>query len=163
MKGRNIIVIGASAGGLQALQKVVAALPADLQSSLFVVVHSSPDAPGLLPEILSRAGPVQAAHAAPEEAIQQGRIYVSPPNYHLLVHRGAVTLWFGPKINRFRPAIDPLFRSAAEAYGPQVVGVLLSGGLGDGTAGLLAIQRMGGLVVVQSPEDAIAPALPGAA
>lgn len=163
MARRDIIVIGASAGALEALKKIVPELPAGLSAALFLVIHTTPDSPGLVPEILSRAGALPAAHARPEEPLHNGRIYVAPPNYHLLVGRDGVKLWFGPKINRFRPAIDPLFRSAAQAYGPCVVGVLLSGGPGDGVAGLLAIQRAGGLAVVQDPQDAVVPALPSAA
>jgi two-component system chemotaxis response regulator CheB len=164
MARRDIIVLGASAGGLEALKNIVAELPADLPASLFVVVHSSPNGPGLLPQILNHVGTLPAAHPQPEEPIQPGRVYVAPPDYHLLVGPNRVRIWYGPKINRFRPAIDPLFRSAAEACGPRVVGVLLSGGgSGDGITGLMAIQRAGGLVIVQSPQDAAVPALPSAA
>jgi len=160
MANRDIIVIGASMGGVEALTKLAKQLPAGLPAALFIVQHISPDATSMLPDILNRAGPLPAKAAEDGETIRHGRIYVAPPNRHLLVKHDHVRLSSGPHENRTRPAIDPLFRSAAIAYGARVVGVVLTGLLDDGTAGLLAIKRCGGLAVVQSPEDALYPDMP---
>jgi two-component system chemotaxis response regulator CheB len=160
MSRHDIIVVGASVGGLEALRAVVADLPPDLPAALFVVWHIAPESPALLAEILQRAGPLPALHPHDGEAIHPGRIYVAPPDHHLLVDDGRVRLSRGPKENHFRPAIDPLFRSAARAYGPRVIGVVLSGALDDGTAGMEAIKARGGIAVVQDPREAINPAMP---
>ncbi len=160
MNTRNIIVIGASAGGFEALKKLVAGLPTDFSASIFVVWHMSPDVRGVLPQVLNRSKTVFAANAADGEAIEPNRIYVAPPDRHLLVERGIVRVKRGPKENRFRPAVDPLFRSAAYAYGTRVIGVVLSGALDDGTAGLWTIKQRGGLAVVQDPFDAEVPSMP---
>ena len=160
MAGHDVIVVGASAGGLEALREVVATLPPALPAAVCVVWHMSAESPGLLPEILERAGPLPAAHPEDGEPLQPGRIAVAPPDRHLLLEPGYVRLTRGPKENRFRPAIDPLFRSAAAAYGPRVIGVVLSGALDDGTAGMEAIKARGGLAVVQDPCDAIMPTMP---
>ncbi len=160
MAKRNIIVIGASAGGFEALKKLVAVLPSDLEASLFIVWHMSPDVRGVLPQVLNRAETLHAAHAVDSESIEPNRIYVAPPDHHLLVERGRVRVTRGPKENRFRPAVDPLFRSAAYAYGSQVIGVILSGALDDGTAGLWTIKHQGGLAIIQDPNDAEVPSMP---
>ena len=163
MPGKDIVVVGASSGGIEALQQIARGLPADFAGSLFVVLHTSPESPGFLPQILEAAGPLPATNAADGERIRPGRIYVAPPDHHLLLEPGRVRLTKGPKENRFRPAIDPLFRSAAQVYGPRVVGVVLSGNLDDGTAGLWAVKRLGGTAVVQDPEDALFPSMPRSA
>jgi two-component system chemotaxis response regulator CheB len=155
MPGHDVIVIGASAGGVEALVTLAGSLPADLPAAIFLVLHIPAQSPSLLPDILNRAGPLRASHPADGEAIQYKHIYVAPPNQHLLVEEGIVRLIRGPKENRHRPAIDPLFRSAARTYGTRVVGVILTGSLDDGTVGLLAIKRRGGVVVVQDPHDAL--------
>jgi two-component system, chemotaxis family, protein-glutamate methylesterase/glutaminase len=160
MPGKDIIVVGTSSGGIEALQQIARGLPRDFGGSLFVVLHTSPESPGFLPQILESAGPVPATNAADGERIRPGRIYVAPPDYHLLVEPGRVRVAKGPKENRFRPAIDPLFRSAAQTYGPRVVGVVLTGNLDDGAAGLWAVKRLGGTSVVQDPEDALFPSMP---
>ena len=160
MPGHDIVVVGASAGGVETLIKLIEKLPADLPASVFVVLHIPPQNPSLMPGILSRSGSLKAVHPRDGEAIQQGCIYVAPPDLHLLVEQEHVHLLRGPKENRHRPAIDPLFRSAAAAYGPRVVGVVLTGSLDDGTAGLLAIKRLGGVAIVQDPEDALYPSMP---
>jgi len=158
--GHDIIVVGASIGGLNALRSVVAGLPPDLPAAVCVVWHVAPDSPALLPDLLQHAGPLPALHPHDGEAIQPGRIYVAPPDQHLLLDGGRLRLSRGPKENRFRPAIDPLFRSAARAYGPRVIGVILSGALDDGTAGMAAVKACGGLTVIQDPQEAIDPAMP---
>ncbi|MGE5490141.1 MAG: chemotaxis protein CheB [Actinomycetota bacterium] len=160
MQGHDIIVLGASAGGLKALSVIFGRLPADLQASLFVVQHLSADHVSLLPAILSDVSALPAVHGVDGEDIRRGVIYVAPPDYHLLVNREHVRVVRGPRENRFRPAIDSLFRSAARSYGPRVVGVVLTGLLDDGTVGLQAIKRRGGVAVVQDPLDAEYPSMP---
>lgn len=155
MPGHDVIVVGASAGGVEALITLAGSLPADLPAALFLVLHIPAQSPSLLPDILNRAGPLRALHPDDGEAIQHGRIYIAPPDQHLLVEEGIVRVVHGPKENRHRPAVDPLFRSAARTYGTRVVGVILTGSLDDGTAGLLAIKRRGGVAVVQDPQDAL--------
>jgi two-component system chemotaxis response regulator CheB len=163
MAGRDIIVIGSSAGGLAACRAIVAALPADLSAALFVVQHVPASGPSLLPELLSQVGPLAARHPVDGEAIQPRRIYVAPPDQHLLIQRGHLHLVRGPKENSFRPAIDATFRSAALSYGARVIGVILTGMLDDGTAGLLAVKRHGGVAIVQDPREAPYPSMPESA
>ncbi|MBW0000281.1 MAG: chemotaxis protein CheB [Verrucomicrobia bacterium] len=161
MSGKDIIVIGTSTGGSEALQVVVSGLPADLRAALFIVLHISADGLGILPDTLARAGRLPASNAQNWEAIRPGRIYVAPPDHHLLLERsGHVRITRGPRENRFRPAVDPLFRSAAHAFGPRVAGVVLTGGLDDGTAGLWTIKDRGGTTIVQDPDAALAPSMP---
>jgi two-component system chemotaxis response regulator CheB len=160
MPNKDIVVIGASAGGMEALQKVVASLPAELPASVFVVWHLAPGAKSMLPSILSKAGPLPAGHPVDGDAIEPGRIYVAPNDHHMLVEKGYIRIARGPKENRFRPAIDPLFRSAAYVYGPRVIGVVLTGALDDGTAGLWTIKLRGGTAVVQEPSDALIRSMP---
>lgn len=160
MAEHDMIVIGASAGGVEALTTLVRQLPADFPGTLFVVLHVPAGSPSLLPDILSRAGPLKALHPRDGEPVEPGRIYVAPPDYHLLLEEDRVHLVHGPKENRHRPAIDPLFRSAAREYGQRVVGVILTGMLNDGTAGLLAVKRSGGLAVIQNPDEALYPDMP---
>lgn len=160
MSGHDIIVIGASAGGVEALQVLVRDLPSNLPAAIFVVVHIPAESRSLLPKILNRAGSLPASHPEDGTEIKCGHIYIASPDQHLLIEKGIVRIVRGPKENRHRPAVDPLFRSAALAYGPRVVGVVLTGGLDDGTAGLLAVKRQGGLAVVQDPQDALYPSMP---
>lgn len=163
MPGHDIIVIGASIGGLDALRALLPGLPRDLPAALFLVWHLAPDSHGVLPDLLQAVSPLPIANAQDGEAIRPGRIYVAPPDRHLVLEPGRVRLSRGPKENRFRPAVDPLFRSAAAAYGPRVVGVVLSGALDDGTAGLWAIKDRGGVALVQDPLDAVEPSMPHSA
>ncbi|HJQ33565.1 MAG TPA: chemotaxis protein CheB [Pyrinomonadaceae bacterium] len=160
MPGRDIIVVGTSAGGVEALRTLVGGLPKDFPGSVFVVMHTAPDSPGVLAQILDRWGPLPADNAHNHERIQPGRVYVAPPDRHLLLEPGRMRVTHGPRENRFRPAIDPLFRSAAQVYGPRAVGVILTGGLDDGTSGLWAIKRLGGTAVVQDPSEAFVPSMP---
>ena len=160
MAHQQIVVIGTSAGGIEALRTLVAALPADFGSPVCIVMHMAPQSPGVLHEILARSAKLPVSCASNLERLQPGHIYVSPPNVHLLVEPGTVRLSKGPRENRFRPAVDPLFRSAAQVYGPGAIGVILTGNLDDGTAGLDAIKRLGGKAVVQDPADAMFPSMP---
>ena len=159
----GIVVIGGSSGALEALRALVGGLPGDLDAALFVVVHTSPESPGVLDRILGKAGPLPAQYAVDGESIVPGRIYVAPADRHLLIGHGRVRLTRGPRENRFRPAVDPLFRTAAAAYGAAVLGVVLSGGQDDGAAGLGMIKSRGGIAMVQDPADAVAPGMPTAA
>jgi two-component system chemotaxis response regulator CheB len=160
---RDIVVVGTSAGGLDTLRTLVAGLPADLPASVLVVIHLPPQGPGLMPDILSRSGPLAVTQAQDNQALRRGHIYVAPPDFHMLVDDGHIRLAKGARENLHRPAIDPLFRSAALAFGPRVIGVVLTGALDDGTAGLSAVKRCGGTTVVQDPEDAAYPSMPRSA
>ena len=159
-KTRDIVVIGASAGGVPVLEQIVAGLPLDFPATVFVVLHIQPSSVSRLPAILSEAGSLPARHPTDGSPIRKGHIYVAPPDQHLLIKDGHIQLSPGPKEHRARPAINPLFRSAAHAYGPRVIGVLLSGVLDDGTAGLWEIKQRGGITVVQDPSDARFPDMP---
>src|SRR5881227_722813 len=141
MEKRNIIVIGASAGGFEALKQLVGDLPRDLDAAVFIVWHMSPDVTGILPYVLNKQKTLTAAHAVDREPITFNRIYIAPPDHHLLLDRGHVRVTRGPKENRFRPAVDPLFRSAAYVYNTRVIGIVLTGALDDGTAGLWTIKH----------------------
>lgn len=163
MAGHDIVVVGASAGGVEALAELFSRLPADVPASFFVVLHVPERGISVLPDILGRRGPLRAVHPADGAVIEPGRVYVAPPGHHLLVKRGRVRLVRGPRENGARPAVDPLFRTAAAAYGPRVVGVVLSGTLDDGTAGLLAVKARGGIAVVQDPEEAMYAGMPRSA
>jgi len=157
---RDMIAIGGSAGALEGLIAIVKRLSRQVPAALFVVLHTSPDSNGCLPEILERNGSLAARFPVPPEPIQHGVIYVAPPNQHLMVTDGHVVTVDGPKENGFRPAIDPLFRSLAKAYGSRTAGVILSGALDDGTFGLMAVKEAGGLAVVQHPYEALVPSMP---
>ncbi|WP_201392851.1 chemotaxis protein CheB [Ktedonobacter sp. SOSP1-52] len=163
MAGHDIIVIGASAGGVEALMHLVRDLPPTLPASLFIVLHISADGPSRLPDILSRSGLLPAVHPVDDAPIEYGKIYIAPPDNHMLLEEGRIHIVRGPKENRHRPAVDPLFRSAAHAYGRRVVGVVLTGGLDDGTSGLFTIKREGGIAVVQDPRDALYASMPQSA
>lgn len=157
---KNIIVIGGSAGALQALKTLVAALPSDLSVPVFVTVHVAAEFPSILAEILSSCGKLPARHPSSHEPIRPGVIYVAPPDYHMLVERDFVLLNRGPRENRHRPSIDVLFRSAARSYGSRTIGIVLSGELDDGSAGLMAIGMRGGVRIVQDPSEAMSPEMP---
>ncbi|MES2674494.1 MAG: chemotaxis protein CheB [Pseudomonadota bacterium] len=151
---KRCIVLGASAGGVEALKDVVAKLSAHFPAPVFIVLHVPPFAESSLPAVLSAAGPLKAIHPKDGEKIKNGIIYVAPPDHHLLIDKNTVAVKKGPKENRFRPSIDALFRSAAYNYGSEAIGVILSGALDDGTSGLWSIQRLGGVSIVQTPNQA---------
>jgi two-component system chemotaxis response regulator CheB len=157
---RDIVVIGGSAGAIEALTQLVVGLPSQLDAAIFVVVHTIPVGESRLPEILSRRGPMRATVASNGEPIVCDRIYVAPPDAHLLIEPGRVRISMGPKEGGHRPAIDPLFRTAAKTYASRVVGVILSGMMDDGSAGLREIRRHGGSAIVQDPNEAIFPQMP---
>jgi two-component system, chemotaxis family, protein-glutamate methylesterase/glutaminase len=169
LPGHDLIVIGGSAGAVEALSALAAGLPPDLPAAVCVVVHQPPYAHSRLAEILDRSGPLPAANARDGAPLLPGTIHVAVPDRHLLVVPGApggagmLRLAHGPRENRSRPAIDPLFRSAALAYGPRVIAVVVSGALDDGTAGLWAVRDRGGLAVVQDPGSAGVSSMPESA
>lgn len=165
MAEHNIVVIGCSVGGVEALQTIAAGLPEDFSAAVFVVLHLSPQSHSVLPDILNRAGPLPAKHPVQREQIRQGHIYVAPPDHHLIIiiEDGHILLSRGPKENRHRPSVDPLFRSAARAYGRQVIGIVLTGSLDDGTVGLQTVKKAGGVAIVQEPDDAVCADMPRSA
>ncbi|WP_437683869.1 chemotaxis protein CheB [Sorangium sp. So ce131] len=163
MAKHDIITIGASAGGVEALIVLLGGLPADLPASLFVVLHMPPTARSMLPTILGRSTRLEVAAAVDGEPIERGRVYVAPVDNHLMIGDGFVRVVHSARENGHRPAVDPLFRTAAEVYGGRVIGVVLSGTRDCGTAGLLEIKRQGGIAVVQDPDDALFSEMPQSA
>jgi two-component system, chemotaxis family, protein-glutamate methylesterase/glutaminase len=160
-KGHNIIVIGTSAGGLEALDALIGQLPSDLPASIFVVQHMAPQNTGVA--LLHRLGKYrsfQCSLATDGEKFQNGRIYIGPSDHHLLIKKDRVLVTKGARENRYRPAVDPLFRSAVASHGSRVIAVLLTGVLDDGTAGMLAVKKCGGITIVQDPKDAAYPEMP---
>ena len=160
---RRVVVVGASAGGVEALTQFVRGLPAGLDAAVLVVMHVAADVPSRLPDILDRAGPLPARHAVDGERVRAAHIAIAPPDRHMVVSRGRTWLVDGPRENRVRPAVDPLFRSAAATYGNRTIGVILSGQLDDGAAGMAEIADAGGTTIVQDPSDALASGMPSAA
>ena len=159
MPVHDIVVVGFSAGGIEPLLRLVGALPADFPGAVCIVHHFPPQSISALPNILQRASALRVAQAVDGEPIVPGRIYVARPDQHLLLTGGRIRLTNGPREQGHRPAIDPLFRSAARTYGPRVAGVILSGTLDDGTVGLIEIKARGGLALVQQPEEAAYPGM----
>ena len=158
---RDIVVVGGSAGGVEALIRLVSLLPSDLMASVLAVIHTAPrDQPGLLATLLGRAGPLPAHFAEDGQSIRRGEILLAPADMHMLIDGDEVRVTHGPRENGFRPAIDPLFRTAARSYGSRVIGVILSGALDDGTHGLQQIKRHGGLALVQHAEEALFSSMP---
>lgn len=155
----GIVAIGASQGGVDALLKIAAGLPADFAAPVVVVLHIGASR-SLMPALLGDAGALRASHATNGEKVLAGHIHVAPPDHHMLVEDGRIRLSRGPRENWARPAVDPLFRSVAQCYGPDAIGVVLTGALNDGTAGLFEIKRRGGITIVQDPSEAQAPSMP---
>ena len=160
---RDVVVIGASAGGVEALENFVVGLPAEVPASLFVVLHLMSPGTSVLPAILARAGRLPAAPVRDGERYERGQIYVAPPDHHMLIQGDSIALTRGPRENGHRPAVDPLFRSAARGHGPRVVAVILSGSLDDGVAGMRLVKDYGGAALVQDPDEALYDGMPRAA
>jgi len=159
----DIIVVGASAGGVEALKTLVSPLPAEFDAAIFVVLHTLATSESLLPQILSKASALPAVNAEDLALVETGKIYVAPPDRHILFNNGSLRVIRGPRENRHRPSIDVLFRSAAGTYGPRTAGILLSGSDDDGTAGVQAIKRHEGVTIVQHPDDSQYPEMPASA
>jgi two-component system chemotaxis response regulator CheB len=157
-----IVVIAASAGGFQPLRRIVAALPIPCLGAVFIVMHIGSH-PSVLPSLLSSANKLPAAFAQDGASIEAGHIYIAPPDYHMILEADRIRLTQGPKVNYARPAADPLFISAAEAFGKRAIGIVLSGGGEDGAAGLRAIKEHGGTALVQYPGEAEHSSMPRAA
>jgi len=160
---RDIIVIGASAGGVEALLELLSGLPENFPAALLVVVHTTPTRPNHLPHVINYRSKLPAHQAQQGQSIEPGNIYVAPSDLHILVRNGKLELNHGPRENNSRPAIDPLFRSAARNYGRRVIGIILSGNLGDGAIGLMMIKSYGGIALVQTPQEAAFPSMPNTA
>jgi two-component system chemotaxis response regulator CheB len=161
--GHAIVAIGGSAGALEPLRQIVGELPASLPATVLIAIHTSPAAPSALPSLLDRHAALPVAFAADGTVIEPGRVWVAPPGHHLLVADRRLIVTRGPRENGFRPAIDPLFRTAARGYGAQVIGIVLSGALDDGTQGLACIKEAGGVAIVQHPDDAACNGMPTSA
>ncbi len=157
---RNVILMGASAGGISAIGKVLSELPPNLSAAIAVTLHRSPTHSSTLAHILSRHSKLQVAEARHGELFAAGRVYLAPPDFHLVFGSGLILLNHGPRENHSRPSINMMFRSGARNYGPRVVGVILTGNLSDGVAGLIDIKRHGGLSLAQEPSEALAPSMP---
>ncbi len=160
MAKRDIIVVGASAGGITALKSFISSLPEDFTGSVFIVLHIPPYSETRLAWILNKVTKLKVTQPRDGEPISAGRIYVAANDHHLILEEGKVIVKKGPKENRFRPSIDALFRSAAYVYGPRVIGIVLSGLLNDGTSGLWSVKRLGGVTIIQDPEEAEYPQMP---
>jgi two-component system, chemotaxis family, protein-glutamate methylesterase/glutaminase len=160
LHGRDIVVVAASAGGLEPLRTLLAALPADLPASVLIVLHIPATGGRALPRILDRSGVLPAASAEDGEPLRPGRVYVAPAGLHLLVADGLVRTSRGPRQNGVRPSADPLFRSAALYGGPRTIGVVLSGTLDDAALGAATVEQQGGCVIVQDPGDAAYASMP---
>src|SRR5262245_23907549 len=163
MPAHDLMVIGGSVGALDALQRLLPGLAQDFRVAICVVIHTAAESPGFLAELVERMAGRPARYPFDGEAIRDGRIYVARPDHHLLVEDSKLRLTRGPRENGFRPAVDPLFRTAAQSYNGRTIGVILSGGRNDGTAGLAAIKASGGVAIAQHPEDALAPSMPQSA
>ncbi len=157
---KRVVVIGASAGGLDAIRVLVSGIPATLPAAICIVIHTSPESPGVLAEILNRSTPLPVLQAYDCQRLEAGHIYVAPPDRHLIIEPGRLRVTKGPREHRFRPAIDPMFRSAAQVFGPNAIGIVLTGNLDDGSAGLWTIKKLGGTAIVQDPSEALFSSMP---
>ena len=157
---RDIVVVGASLGGVQALRQLVKTMPADFAASVFLVLHRGAHSTSFLPQVLRGRSGHAIVEPIDQQPIARGRIYLAPRDVHMTIEDGHVRILRGPKEHFTRPAVDPLFRSAAAAYGARVVGVVLTGGGHDGLSGLIAIKAAGGLALVQQPTEAQSPSMP---
>jgi two-component system, chemotaxis family, protein-glutamate methylesterase/glutaminase len=160
MIATRVVVIGASAGGIAAIRVLVSGLPEEFPAAIGIVIHTSPESPGVLAEILNRSAPLPVSQASDRERLEAGHIYVAVPDRHLIIEPGRLRVAKGPREHRFRPAIDPLFRSAAQVFGPNAIGIVLTGNLEDGAAGLWTIKRVGGIAIVQDPSEALFSSMP---
>src|SRR2546428_7256326 len=156
----NIIVIGGSGGAIDPTREIVHSLPGNLKAAVFVVIHLYAESPVVLPLLLGEDSNLPVVNPSDGDVIEPGKIYVAPPDFHLIVELGRMRVWRGPRENRHRPSIDALFRSAARSFGSRVVAVLLSGSLDDGVAGLQIVQSERGKVIIQDPKEAVDPSLP---
>ena len=163
MAHRDIVVIGASAGGLEALKEILSALPQNLEAAVFIVLHTARHSGSLLAEVLGRVSKLPVSHPTDWEIFHHGRVYVAPPGNHMLVEDGLIRVLAGPRENLHCPAIDPLFRSAAAAYGARVIGVVLTGMLDDGTSGLMVVAANSGAALVEDPQTALFSSMPASA
>ena len=161
IKDPMLIVVGASAGGMAALQELVAQFPKDFPAAVFIVNHMGADTTGeALVKVLNDSGGLPCSHAQHQRVFKRSHIYLAPSDQHMLIVKGKILITKGARENRSRPAIDPLFRSAAVAYGNRVIGVILTGYLDDGTSGMMAVKRCGGVCIAQDPTDADYPDMP---
>jgi two-component system, chemotaxis family, protein-glutamate methylesterase/glutaminase len=160
MQQRDVVVIAASRGGVEALCELGSTLSADFPGTLVAVQHISSTSPGFLATLIQRHTPLKVAYGQPGDQLRPGHFYLAPPDRHLIFSSSGLRLDDGPKVNHVRPAADPLFESAAAHFGPRVVGVVLTGGNGDGANGLVAIRKAGGISIVQHPSEAVAPSMP---
>jgi two-component system, chemotaxis family, protein-glutamate methylesterase/glutaminase len=162
-KPKKIVLLGGSAGAIEAICTILRTIPPDIPAAFFVVIHLNPTVPSLLAGILARRIQLRVAEGFDNTVIEAGTVYVAPPDQHLTIHEDRVRLGRGPRENGFRPAVDPLFRSAAASIGEGVIGVVLTGNLDDGTTGLIAIKQHGGIAIVQDPAEALYPSMPASA
>ncbi len=159
----DLIVIGASMGGFHALKQLISEFPKDLQAAVLVVLHIPADRESFLAESFQHGARLQVLSAKDGDTIRHGHVYIAVPDFHLRIDETKIKLDHGPKHNFSRPAVDPLFTSAALQFGPRVIGVILTGALDDGTNGLMDIKRYGGRSVIQTPSDAVNPSMPASA
>lgn len=159
----KIILMGASAGGVETFRKIIPKLPPDLHAAVFLIMHMGSESPGRLPAILSRHSDIEVVEVSDNAAIEAGRVYVAAPDQHLTFFDSKMCVHRGPKENRHRPSIDTAFRSAAKNFGDRVIAVVLSGLLDDGSCGISLVQKFGGTAIVQDPEDALYPSMPRSA
>jgi two-component system chemotaxis response regulator CheB len=160
VRGRNVVVIGGSAGAVEALFETLAMLPPDLKASVAIVLHRHPTFASSLGALFSRRSTMPVVEPEEGQAFKPGRVYLAPQDRHMTVGQGVIHLSRDPKQHHTRPAIDPLFMSAAEHYGSRVVGALLTGNLSDGVSGLIHIKEEGGVSLVQDPAEAPYPSMP---